>query len=255
MGTGAITGYIDVAQLALYVFWAFFAALIFYISRESRREGYPKQNMAGEDIELSPLFAPTPKEFRMADGRVVMAPDAKVRDTRPVKAQPYEAGEGSAMVPTGNPMVDGVGPAAWAERSELADVTYEGKPRIVPMRVAKDFKVDARDFDMIGKKVLGADGKSGGTVRDIWVDRSEFLIRYLEVEAANAKRILLPIAFADIDRAAGVIKVDAILADHFAMVPTTKSPDTVSLREEDKIAGFYGGGLLYATPERQEALV
>ena len=41
MGTGAITGYVDVAQLVLYAFWAFFFALIFWLQRESKREGYP----------------------------------------------------------------------------------------------------------------------------------------------------------------------------------------------------------------------
>jgi photosynthetic reaction center H subunit len=39
--TGAITGYVDVAQLALYAFWAFFFGLILYLRREDRREGYP----------------------------------------------------------------------------------------------------------------------------------------------------------------------------------------------------------------------
>jgi len=32
--TGAITGYIDVAQLTLYAFWIFFAGLVFYLRRE-----------------------------------------------------------------------------------------------------------------------------------------------------------------------------------------------------------------------------
>ena len=41
MGTGAITQYVDVAQLVLYVFWAFFAGLIYYLARENHREGYP----------------------------------------------------------------------------------------------------------------------------------------------------------------------------------------------------------------------
>ncbi|HKK51252.1 MAG TPA: photosynthetic reaction center subunit H, partial [Myxococcota bacterium] len=31
MPTGALTGYIDVAQVVLYVFWIFFAGLIFYL--------------------------------------------------------------------------------------------------------------------------------------------------------------------------------------------------------------------------------
>jgi photosynthetic reaction center H subunit len=271
MGTGAITGYIDVAQLALYAFWIFFAGLIFYMQREGRREGFPKVNMAGEKIPLSSLYAPPVKEYKLADGRVMQVPDANRDDNRPVKAKPYELGEGSPLVPTGNPMLDGVGPGAWAERADIADVTYEGKPRIVPMRVAKDFHLTEGDFDMVGATVLGADGQVGGKVRDIWVDRSEYLIRYIELDVAVKggtqtpggstpvitvpKRVLVPIAFADIQRSRGVIVVDAILGHQFADVPSTKNPDTVTLLEEERVAGYYGGGLLYATPARQESLV
>ena len=35
--------------------------------------------------------------------------------------------------------------------------------------------------------VLGADGKVGGTVRDVWVDRSEPQIRYFEVEVGRRR--------------------------------------------------------------------
>ena len=31
----------DLAQVALYAFWIFFACLIFYLRREDKREGYP----------------------------------------------------------------------------------------------------------------------------------------------------------------------------------------------------------------------
>ena len=44
METGAITSYIDVAQVALYAFWAFFALLILYLRREDKREGYPLES-------------------------------------------------------------------------------------------------------------------------------------------------------------------------------------------------------------------
>ena len=39
--------YMDVAQVTLYVFWIFFAALIFYLRREDKREGYPLVSDAG----------------------------------------------------------------------------------------------------------------------------------------------------------------------------------------------------------------
>ena len=37
MQVGAITGYIDLAQILLYAFWAFFAGLIYYLVRENHR--------------------------------------------------------------------------------------------------------------------------------------------------------------------------------------------------------------------------
>ena len=34
-----IMGYIDVAQVAIWLFWIFFAGLIVYLQRETQREG------------------------------------------------------------------------------------------------------------------------------------------------------------------------------------------------------------------------
>lgn len=44
MTAGAVTGYIDVAQLVLYAFWLFFGGLIIYLRREDKREGYPLES-------------------------------------------------------------------------------------------------------------------------------------------------------------------------------------------------------------------
>ena len=41
MGTGAITEYMDVAQIALYAFWILFFILVGYLHREGKREGWP----------------------------------------------------------------------------------------------------------------------------------------------------------------------------------------------------------------------
>ena len=32
---------VDVAQVAIWMFWLFFAALVYYLRREDKREGYP----------------------------------------------------------------------------------------------------------------------------------------------------------------------------------------------------------------------
>jgi photosynthetic reaction center H subunit len=51
------------------------------------------------------------------------------------------------------------------------------------------------------------------------------------------------------------VTVKALKASQFAGVPATKDPDRVTLLEEDKIAGYYGGGTLFATPQRSEPLI
>ncbi len=258
MPTGAITSHIDVAQVVLYAFWIFFAALIFFLRREDRREGYPlTREPSGVRENPGDLTFPLQKTYRLFHGGSVTAPRAE-RDSRAIKAKASESEAGSPLIPTGNPMLDGVGPAAYALRANKPDLTFGGLPRIVPMRVATDFKVDDKDPDPRGMPVVGADGVTGGIVRDIWVDRSESLIRYLEVETAGSgglSRVLLPMPFAQIDGRRQAVKVISILGSQFASVPEIANPNQVTLLEEDRIVAYYGGGTLYATPARQEPLL
>ena len=54
-----ITGYIDVAQIALYAFWVFFACLIYYLRREDKREGYPLESDRSGQVRVQgwpPIF-------------------------------------------------------------------------------------------------------------------------------------------------------------------------------------------------------
>ena len=134
-------------------------------------------------------------------------------------------------------------------------MTYDGRPRIVPMRVATDFSVEERDPDPRGKPVYGLDDKIGATVTDIWVDRAEPQIRYLEIATDGGGQALLPINFVRISKDGERVQVVAIRSDHFAMVPGLANPDQVTLQEEDKICAFYGGGHLYATPQRAEPIL
>jgi photosynthetic reaction center H subunit len=122
------------------------------------------------------------------------------------------------------------------------------------MRIATEFSVEGRDPDPRGKPVFGADGVAAGTVTDLWVDRSEPQVRYLELEVGE-RRVLLPINFAKVRSGDGHVRVNSICAEHFAGVPTTASPDQVTLQEEDKICAYYAGGHLYAMPGRSEPLL
>lgn len=259
MGTGAITGYIDVAQIALYVFWVFFAGLIFYLRREDRREGYPLEaDTSGELENPGMIWYPSPKTFQLANGEEVLAPNDIRDSSRELRAKRTAPWPGAPIEPTGNPMLDGVGPGGYALRADHPDLTLHGDPKIVPMRVATDFQIEPRDPDPRGMAVIGADSNRAGTVTDAWVDTSEHLIRYLEVEVPGGeapRRVLLPINFAVISGGKRTVYVNAILASQFADVPATKNPDQITMLEEEKVCAYYGAGQLYATPERAEPYI
>lgn len=77
-------------------------------------------------------------------------------------------------------------------------------------------------------------------------------MRYLEVKLSAGKRVLLPVYFADVSSSRRRVTVTALTAAQFANVPTIKNPDRVTLLEEDKVSGYYGGGVLYSNAERLE---
>jgi len=256
--TGAITGYIDTAQVTLYAFWAFFAGLIFYLRREDKREGYPLKSdrSARTQVEGFPPM-PSPKTFILPHGGAVSVPRAA--DRADIRVAPTENWPGAPMMPTGNPMLDGVGPGAFADRADTPDLTFDDElPRIVPLRAVPEFFLATEDPDPRGMAVFGADRRRAGVVNEVWIDRSEILVRYVEVtvETGPAPRnVLLPMNFLKMDPKLRRVTVRAITAAQFAAVPGLRDPNQVTLLEEDRILGYYGGGTMYATPQRGEPLL
>jgi photosynthetic reaction center H subunit len=179
----------------------------------------------------------------------------------PVKAVAADPYIGSPILPTGDPMVDGVGPAAYAMRADVPDRTVHGDARIVPMRLAPGYHIEPRDPDPRGLPVRACDGRVAGTILDLWVDRAEPQVRYYEVRLAAAeRRVLLPSAlvqwpnfgwFGKMDH----VKVKSITSDQFTRVPGTRRDDQVTLLEEDRIMAYYAGGHLYAKASRAEPLL
>jgi photosynthetic reaction center H subunit len=169
-------------------------------------------------------------------------------------AEPSHRWTGAPMVPTGNPMLDGVGPGAYADRADVPDMTYDGHIKIVPLRVAAQYDVSSKDRDPRGLPVIGDDGAVAGTVRELWVDKSEHMFRYMEVElVGGARTVMLPMGWARVRR--DEVKVHSILSHQFALVPALRNPDQITFLEEEKIMAFYGGGTLYAEPSRAQPLV
>ncbi len=248
-------GNVDWALLALWAFFLFFIALVFYLHRESYREGYPLEDeISGKYDGRSPLLFIKKKTFKLPFGRgSVTVPDASNREPVEIAARRTDRSPGAPYVPTGNPLVDGVGPAAYANRAKLPDLDFEGHPRIVPIG-ASGLWIEGRDADPRGMTVTGVDDKVAGTVKDIWVDKADRLIRYLAVDT-GARTVLAPMFMAKINRRTNTVKVDAVRADQFADAPAIDSADTITMYEEERVQGYFGGGYLYATRARQEPII
>lgn len=248
--------YMDVAQVTLYVFWIFFAGLVFYLRREDKREGYPlESDTGGGGVVHGFPRMPDSKSYKLSNGHVATLPNHKNdRPNAPVAAiAPWP---GAPQEPTGDAMLDGVGPGSFAAREDVPELTIDKVPCIVPMRLAKGTYLESRDPDPRGMNVIGADREIAGVVTEVWVDRAEALIRYLEVEVAGSgSHVLLPVPFAKINSPRGRVTVKALLGAQFANVPKTASMEQVTKLEEDKIVGYYGAGTLYATPSRQEPIL
>jgi photosynthetic reaction center H subunit len=252
MPVGAITGYVDLAQILLYAFWLFFAGLIYYLARENHREGYPMESDSLGRAVITGWPVPPPKTFKLAGGIDHVVPDPR-KNEPPLAARHTGSSPGSPIEATGDAMLDGVGPSAWANRADVPDRTAAGDPLIVPLRVAVGYSVAKQDVDPRGLPVIAGDGKPAGTVRELWVDTAEMMFRYLEVETTGGRRVLLPVPFARIRRSA--VEVNSLYAHHFAQVPATRSMDQVTMLEEEKITAYYGGGTFYADPKRSEPLL
>ncbi|MEI6486714.1 MAG: photosynthetic reaction center subunit H [Sphingomonadales bacterium] len=252
-----LVGGLDIAELTFFAFFLFFLGLVWYLRGEDRREGYPVEDdlTGAAHGGTEPLFFKPPKSFTLPHGLgEITTPTANARDEVPTNVLPrHWAGEPLDVV--GDKLTSGLGPASIAQRADRPDLDMHGEPRIVPTRlVAHPVSVHANDVDPRGLPVYGLDGVAAGTVKELWMDRAESCLRYLEVDlAGGAGSILMPITMAEVSRRG--VMTDAITGAQFANVPRTKSLDQVTLLEEEKITAYFGAGYLWATPERAEPLI
>jgi photosynthetic reaction center H subunit len=253
-------GYFDLASAAIWLFWLFFAGLVIYLQTENMREGYP---LRGDDDEpqANEGLWPVPKEktIHLRDGRGELSvPSREYEDNKmrtDLALAPSSESTGSPWIPTGDPMVDGVGPAAWAPRRDAPELDAHGHAKIRPMATLDDFHVSA-GRDPRGKPVVGGDGEVVGRITDMWVDVPEQMVRFLTVDLnpeGTGKTRLIPMNMSKIssDR----VTVRSLHSHNWENVPVTKKVDEVTLLEEDKIMAYYAGGTLYAAPSKTQPVM
>lgn len=244
-------GNFDLAALAIWLFWGFFALLIYYLQTENMREGYPLERDDGTPSpNQGPFPLPKPKTFLLPHGRGEVTVPNGAREAREVALGRTSASDGFPHAPLGNPMIDGVGPAAWAPRRDVPELDGHGHNKLVPMAMAPAFAVSA-GRDPRGLPVQAVDDEVVGRISDMWVDAPEQLVRYLEVELNSGSKCLVPMPMVKIwkDR----VRINSLSSDLFEGVPKTKSVSVVTLLEEDKICAYYAGGTMYAADKRKRS--
>ena len=245
----------DLASLSIWSFWVFFALLVYYLQRENMREGYPLEDDDGNAAaNQGPFPVPSDKTFVLPHGQGTKAvPSEQTPERANLPLERMGSGTGYPFMPTGDPMADGVGPASWAPRKDTPELDGHGHAKIMPMAANPDFSFSC-GYDPRGKTVFSADGKAVGTATDMWIDAPEQLVRYIEFELADGSgKRLAPMTMSKLKNRGVVIK--ALYAHQFAGIPQTKSDKQITLLEEDKIVGYYGGGYLYASSARFEPLI
>jgi photosynthetic reaction center H subunit len=246
MINGAIFENIDIAQLVLVGFFIFFGGLILYLRQEDKREGYPLKDPAGRPDSVGFPGLPAPKTFLLMEGGQVSAPHPEI--PRDLAARRLHPNPGSPLTPVGDPLLDGVGPAAFALRRDQPMIYRPGELQMAPMRVLEGWSITKGDPDPRGMMVVGVDGVEVGQVLDLWIDRGVKILRYLEVAVTagpSRRTALVPIYHADIQRDRRRVKVGAVRAAQFAYSPELRHPDRITALEEDQVNAFYAGGKFF----------
>ncbi|MFZ9200320.1 MAG: photosynthetic reaction center subunit H [Paracoccaceae bacterium] len=242
-------GSFDLASLSIWLFWGFFALLVYYLQTENMREGYPLELEDGSRApNQGPFPVPAPKTFLLPHGRGSVTVPNGAREAREVALGRTAVSEGFPHAPLGDPMKDGVGPASWAPRRDVPELDGHGHNKIVPMASAAAFAVSA-GRDPRGLPVQAGDLEVVGSISDMWVDAPEQLVRYLEITLNSGSKKLVPVPMVKIqsDR----VRINSLSSDLFEGVPATKSQTEVTLLEEEKISAYYAGGTMYAAAKRK----
>jgi photosynthetic reaction center H subunit len=242
-------GNFDLASLSIWLFWGFFALLVYYLQTENMREGYPLETEDGRAApNQGPFPLPKPKTFILPHGRGTVTVPNGAREARALALGRTAMSEGFPHAPTGDAMKDGVGPASWAPRRDVPELDGHGHNKIVPMSKATGFAVSA-GRDPRGLPVQAGDLEVVGRISDMWVDAPEQLVRYLEItlNSGGVKLVPMPMVKVQADR----VRINSLSSDLFEGVPATKSTTAVTMLEEEKISAYYAGGTLYAADKRK----
>ena len=250
-----VVGNLDVAILCVIAFVTFFVGLVVYLRREDKREGYPVEvsGFMGRTHSAEGFPAvPRPKLFFRPHGRgVAQAPRVEEPETvRPGQTLPPMA---FPLDPGPDPLEEGIGAAAFTTlREDEPDLDVEGEPKLISLNDHPEYYIPKGDPDPRGWVLVSADEKIVGKVHDLWFNRAEFFLRYFEVSIDGAEgRRLIPSFFAEALPRDSAVRATTLIARDLRRAPIRADDSCITMREEDRLNGFFAGGLRFSTGHGQ----
>ncbi len=247
MPLGSITYHIDFPDIAIWLFFGAFSALVIVLRTLDKREGYPMR-ASPFDARTMQGFPPPPAPvtYRLHEGGVTVAPH--LLPQAPISAEPLYPFDGTPLSPVGNPLLAGIGPGAWVMRRDEPMLTEKGEPMLAPLRHSPEWSVETGEADPRGMAVLDRRYRTVGVVHDVWVDKSIKILRLFEVELhdglADGRR-LVPIFHTDIREKAREVRVTALEWHQFADIPVPAEPHEITAREDDRLNAYFAAGYFY----------
>lgn len=245
---GQISNQLDIPTLAFWIFVLFFVTLVFWLQRQSKREGYPLR-ASPFTTELMDGFPPPPEEplsYLLNEGGTTQAPH--YYEQAPMSSRPMHWFDGTPFYPVGNPLLAAIGPGSWVMKKDAPALTERGDLLLQPLSLLHEWSIEKVDADPRGMVVFDWRWTEVGRVVDVWIDRGIKIVRMLEVELSaelNARRVLVPIYHAAIAEKARKVRVTALWAHQFADVPMPANPGVMTGPEEERLNAYYSAGLFY----------
>ena len=248
MTFGHVTPMTDLPQVLFWLFVLGFLALVFYLRRADKREGYPLKASPFSDRELLgfPLPPEEPQAYVLNEGGTTLAPHFYAPGD--LRARPLRLFDGTPLVPVGNPLLAGLGPGAWVKRRDGPMLTEEGELNLQPLRLLPGWSIPRGEADPRGMRVYDLRWRQVGTVRDIWIDRSAKLLRLLEVElrpGLGHPVVLVPIYLAHIRERRREVRIESLRAHQLPSVPMPAAPERITAQEDERLNAYFAAGRFY----------
>ena len=246
---GVIGSQLDIPTIVFWIFVLFFLALVFWLQRENKREGYPLKAspFTPERIDGFPPMPTEPLIYLLNEGGSTQAPHHFPQ--APMHAAPVHRFDGTPLSPLGNPLLAGIGPGSWVRKRDDPARNERGELMLQPLRLLPEWSVLREDSDPRGMAVVDWRLNPVGRVSDVWVDLGAKIIRFLEVELNPAlgapngpSHVLVPIFHTDIAERTRRVRVTALWAHQFAEIPTLATPGIISGQEEERLNAYFNAG-------------